>query len=135
MFYSNLAEKALGEAVATDNVPSPPLAISRDVDLRIPPPGLLKDVADSVVPIVAPVVAATIITTTNSINSEVVPIIMDTIPTAVAAGTGLPSDGIKKRSSNHKLEEPAIKKSKSEKLDMYEHCVYYVILILEWESD
>lgn len=121
MFYSNLAEKALGEAVATDNVPSPPLAISRDVDLRIPPPGLLKDVADSVVPLVAPVVAATIITT-SSINSEVVPI-MDTVPTAVAAGTGLPSDGIKKRPSNNKLEEPAIKKSKTEKLDMYEHCV------------
>lgn len=116
MFYSNLPEKALGEAVATDNVPSPPMAISRDVDLRIPPPGLLKDVADSVVPIAAPVVPATSISSSSS-NTDVAPI-MDSVPATVSAATGLPSDGNKKRMSNHKLEEPAIKKSKSEKLDM-----------------
>lgn len=107
-------KKALGEAVDADNVPSALAAVSRDVDLRIPPPGLLKDVSDSVVvsstaglPIVAPVTG---IESGPSIDS------MPAVTTAARAGS--PSEtAVKKRPSNHKLEEPVNKKPKSEKID------------------
>lgn len=123
MFYSNLTEKALGEAVDTDSAPPPLAAGSRDVDLRIPPPGLMKDVSDSSavvassvgLPIVAPPVTSG--QSGSSTVADAASAAAAVVTTAIGAAS--PTEAaIKKRPSNSKLEEPSNKKSRSEKIDM-----------------
>lgn len=123
MFYSNLTEKALGEAVDTDSAPPPLAAGSRDVDLRIPPPGLMKDVSDSSavvassvgLPIVAPPVTSG--QSGSSTVADAASAAAAVVTTAIGAAS--PTEAvIKKRPSNSKLEEPSNKKSRSEKIDI-----------------
>ncbi|XP_058825556.1 uncharacterized protein LOC131685686 [Topomyia yanbarensis] len=95
-------KKALGEAHEIDNVPA-----SKDVDLRIPPPALLKTVGAESVP--APSVAIP--------KTEPVPSVETSSPSPLPLVV-IPTDSIKKRPSNHKHEEPVAKKSKSEKIDI-----------------
>uniref|UniRef100_A0A1Q3FY43 Pre-mRNA cleavage complex 2 protein Pcf11 n=1 Tax=Culex tarsalis TaxID=7177 RepID=A0A1Q3FY43_CULTA len=100
-------KNVLGEA-AVDTKPENALPmVSQDIDLRIPPPALLKDVIVAVPDSVSPGLESRSSPVASSSTME------------PASSTTVDSVGtVKKRPSNHKYEEPASKKSKSEKIDV-----------------
>lgn len=115
MFYSNLAEKVLGEPA----LDAKPTMVTQDIDLRVPPPALLKDVVVVAVPdSVSPGISTSAVAESlgGSSGSIVEPTSSTTVDSLSGGGA---TSTIKKRPSNHKYEEqPASKKSKSEKIDV-----------------
>ncbi|XP_039447770.1 uncharacterized protein LOC120427014 isoform X1 [Culex pipiens pallens] len=108
-------KKVLGEPA----LDAKPTMVTQDIDLRVPPPALLKDVVVVAVPdSVSPGISTSAVAESlgGSSGSIVEPTSSTTVDSLSGGGA---TSTIKKRPSNHKYEEqPASKKSKSEKIDV-----------------
>ncbi|XP_055614328.1 pre-mRNA cleavage complex 2 protein Pcf11-like isoform X2 [Uranotaenia lowii] len=115
-------KSAMGDVLKAAVDPSA-ATVTKDVDLRIPPPGLLKEplelpaislqpIKDSIVPL-GTIESGINVTSIGPVENS------ETIAPSVSSATGL-NEVSKKRSStsNNSQDEPLTKKSKAEKIDM-----------------